>query len=36
MDLFTGRLAVVTRAANGVGRAAALLFAKHGARVVRN
>jgi NAD(P)-dependent dehydrogenase (short-subunit alcohol dehydrogenase family) len=33
MDLFTGKVAVVTGAANGIGRAAALLFAKHGARV---
>ncbi len=35
MDLdFTGKVAVVTGAANGIGRAAALAFSKSGARVV--
>src|SRR6187399_1155728 len=31
---FTGKVAVVTGAANGIGRAAALAFAKSGAKVV--
>ena len=33
MDLFTGRVALVTGGAAGIGQAAAILFAKHGARV---
>ena len=33
MDLFTGRVVLVTGGANGIGKAAAILFAKHGARV---
>ena len=35
MDLdFTGKIALITGAGNGIGRAAALGFAKAGARVV--
>ena len=35
MDMdFTGKVAVITGAANGIGRAAALAFAKSGARIV--
>jgi NAD(P)-dependent dehydrogenase (short-subunit alcohol dehydrogenase family) len=33
-DLFTNKVALVTGAAQGIGRAAALLFAHHGAKVV--
>ena len=34
MGQFDGKVAVVTGAANGIGRAASILFARHGARVV--
>ena len=34
MELLKGRTAVITGAASGIGRATALLFAQHGARLV--